>query len=260
MKVIRLFSKEPLRNFTYILYSEKSDEVICIDPLDPDLVMKALEEKQLKLKTIINTHEHWDHIAGNDKLRERYQAKIMAHEKNQGGIPHLDYPLKKGDRIILDENHYLEVMDTPGHTFAHLCLLAMKDSTPFAVFTGDTVFNAGVGNCHNGGDPEVLYETISDQFFELPEDIILYPGHEYWENNLKFTLSLEPGNTEAQTRYDCLKLGNSSELATLGDEKKYNTFFRLGSYELKSKLFNGKADSVSDKKVFLKLRELRNNW
>ena len=89
----------------------------------------------------------------------------------------------------------LEALDTPGHTMSHVCLLSHAD-TP-ALFCGDTLFNAGAGNCHNGGHPHELYQTFVRQLAKLPDATRIYPGHDYWENNLGFTLDREPDNARA---------------------------------------------------------------
>ena len=93
-------------------------------------------------------------------------------------------------------------------TLAHLCLLLEGPGGPKGIFSGDTLFNAGVGNCHNGGDPEVLFETVSKQLKDLPGDVLLYPGHEYLENNLGFTLDREPSNGDAKTLLDEVQKSN----------------------------------------------------
>ena len=78
----------------------------------------------------------------------------------------------------------------------HICLRSHGDQP--ALFSGDTLFNAGAGNCHNGGDPTTLYATFADQLARLPDDTRVYPGHDYIENNLRFTLEREPDNAAAQ--------------------------------------------------------------
>src|SRR5678816_4869986 len=77
----------------------------------------------------------------------------------------------------------------------HVCLRSHTDHP--ALFCGDTLFNAGAGNCHNGGHPSELYKTFSEQLERLPGSTSIYPGHDYIENNLKFTLDREPDNGDA---------------------------------------------------------------
>ena len=171
--------------------------------------------------------------------------------------------LPAGDIITVGKSVELEALDTPGHTMSHVCLLSRTDRP--ALFCGDTLFNAGAGNCHNGGHPNELYMTFSNQLATLPDDTLVYPGHDYIINNLQFTLSREPGNAEAQSLKDRLieQDPNEALVTTLGLEKAVNTFFRLRNPEVIEKLreeFPDLPAEPDDKTVFLKLRELRNNW
>ena len=153
----------------------------------------------------------------------------------------------------------LEVLDTPGHTMAHVCLLS-KTQTP-ALFSGDTLFNAGVGHCHAGGDPEVLAQTVLTQMAALPDSTLLYPGHDYIVNNLRFTLDREPGNQVAQTLLKQVESQdpNQALITNLGVERQINTFFRTDSAEVIENLPQ-LASSASQREVFLALRECRNSW
>lgn len=258
MKIHQVYTASELRNFTYLI--ELSDgSAISIDPWDEKLVNKLLTDKQLTLKAIINTHEHWDHIQGNPALVAQHGCEVWAHANGQGKIPGLSRTLVAGEKIALDSGVELQVLDTPGHTFAHLCFLVLDNSQIKAVFTGDTLFNAGVGHCRSG-DAEVLYQTISKQFHSLPDDVVVYPGHEYLENNLRFTLSLEPDNPDAQSWLQrALKSDPTVAPITtcIGDERLFNSFFRLDSPQIRERL---DCQSVSEEQVFIALRSLRDNW
>lgn len=257
MKVRQIYTNNSLRNFTYII--EFSDNrAICIDPFYAEQVLAYLKDQSLELEAIINTHEHHDHVAGNKRLVNVTECEVWAHENAKGKIVGVDRFLKKGEVIELDGDSYLEILDTPGHTFAHLCIKLISNGRVKAVFTGDTLFNAGVGNCHNGGDPTVLYESVSKQLATLDDEVKIYPGHDYWRNNLGFTKSVESSNKDADfymKRYlDELAEGNFL-VSNIGIEKKINAFLRLDSTEIKKKV-----GVDTPKEVFLKLRELRNNW
>jgi hydroxyacylglutathione hydrolase len=146
---------------------------------------------------------------------------------------------------------------------SHVCLLSRTDQP--ALFSGDTLFNAGAGNCHNGGHPEALYDTFSQQLAKLRDETLIYPGHDYIENNLRFTLSREPDNRRAQEMLEKLKGQDPSRayVSTLAVERDINTFFRLTSPSVIAKLreaFPDLAEKPDPRSVFLKLRELRNKW
>jgi hydroxyacylglutathione hydrolase len=145
----------------------------------------------------------------------------------------------------------------------HICLRSHTEQP--ALFSGDTLFNAGAGNCHNGGDPAALYATFANQLATLPDDTRVYPGHDYIENNLRFTLAREPGNEAARallpevTGHDPA----ASRVTTLGEEKQFNTFLRLASPGVIAALrasFPDLPEQPDPETVFVRLRELRNSW
>lgn len=259
MKIHQLYTQNQLRNYTYIIELDDYAAIV-IDPWDAGVIKTFLLEKSLSLKSIINTHEHWDHTQGNQALVEEYSCEVLAHTNGAGKIPCLTRELQGGEVIELDKKNQLEVLNTPGHTFAHLCFKVIEGGIDKAVFTGDTLFNAGVGNCHNGGDVEVMYDTIVEQFQTLKDDVNVYPGHDYLENNLQFTLHLEPSNEVAKqwlerVQTDLYKPGDI--VTTIGDEKMFNTFMRLDNSEI---IKNLSLNIRSSKEVFVALRAKRNSW
>ena len=134
-----------------------------------------------------------------------------------------------------------------------------------ALFSGDTLFNAGAGNCHNGGHPDELYDTFANQLEKLPENTLIYPGHDYLVNNLKFTLDREPDNAVARQMLVEHENQDPAEalVTTLAQEREMNTFFRLDSPSVIATLqadFPEIGDKPDPRSVFLKLRELRNAW
>ena len=121
------------------------------------------------------------------------------------------------------------------------------------------------GNCHNGGNVDALFTSFADQLSRLPDDTQLYPGHDYIENNLKFTLAREPDNADAAAWLPRVQGqgGDSAPVTTLADEKRINTFLRLGSASVIASLreaFPDLPEQPDARTVFAKLRELRNRW
>lgn len=259
MQIHQVYTHNQLRNFTYVIeLNDKS--CLVLDPWDENQVNAALTAHKLRLSAIINTHEHWDHTQGNAALVEQHKCEVWAHKNGEGKIPGMSRSLQAHEVIELDAGTRLKVLDTPGHTFAHLCFVLLDNDQEKAVFTGDTLFNAGVGNCHNGGDPGVLFETITQQFYGLDDAVVVYPGHDYLENNLNFTLDLEASNSEAKdwlARVKTVDPAVNPLLTSIGDERKFNTFFRLANEEIRGTLA---LPTNTDKEVFLALRERRNRW
>jgi len=145
----------------------------------------------------------------------------------------------------------------------HICLRSHTEQP--ALFSGDTLFNAGAGNVHNGGDVNALYATFVEQLARLPDNTQVYPGHDYIENNLRFTLAREPDNAAAKALLPSVADHDpaKSAVTTLAQEKLINTFLRLSSPSVIARLresFPDLPDEPDAKTVFTKLRELRNQW
>jgi hydroxyacylglutathione hydrolase len=263
MHIERIWPANDYRNFHYLIACPETGEALAVDPLDWQMCLAAAQARGWQVTQILNTHEHGDHTGGNAGLVGATGAKLMAHAAAASRIGGVDRGLGKGDVIRVGKTVELECLDTPGHTMSHICLLSHTEQP--ALFSGDTLFNAGAGNCHYGGRPESLYETFAAQLARLPDSTRLYPGHEYLTRNLEFTLDREPGNTDAEHLLHRVK-GMKAEdvpVTTLGEEKRVNTFFRLRSpvvIERLRRLFPDIGEKPDAKTVFLKLRELRNSW
>ncbi|MBV9913485.1 MAG: MBL fold metallo-hydrolase [Sinobacteraceae bacterium] len=263
MLIERIWSGNSYRNFHYLIASAESGEALAIDPLEWRLCLDRARERGWQITQIVNTHEHRDHTGGNAGLVKATGAKLLAHAAAAARIGGVDRGLAKGDVIRIGRDAELECLDTPGHTLAHVCLFAHAAQP--ALFCGDTLFNAGAGNCHNGGDPARLYDTFSMQLSQLPDTTRIYPGHEYLARNLEFTLDREPDNAAAGARLQATRTLQPADMPvmTLGEEKLCNTFLRLGSATLIERLradFPQLSTRPEPREVFLRLRELRNRW
>ncbi len=266
MIVERIWTANAYRNYNYLVACGETGEALAIDPLDHGQCLAVAKKNGWRITQILNTHEHHDHTGGNAAVVEATGAKVIAHHASGHKIAGVDRGVKAGDVVRVGTSVELECMDTPGHTMCHICLRAhARGSQPSAIFSGDTLFNAGAGNCHNGGDPALMYATFVNQLATLPDDTIVYAGHDYIENNLNFTLAREPDNADAKALLPQVADHDpaTARLMTLGDEKRYNTFFRLSSPSVIAALreaFADLPDKPDAKTVFLKLRELRNRW
>jgi hydroxyacylglutathione hydrolase len=263
MIVKQIWTANAYRNFNYLIACDETGEALAIDPLDHEKCLRSAEENGWTITQILNTHEHGDHTGGNAPMVRATRAKLLAHKNAKDKIAGIDRGLSAGDVIKVGKTVELEALDTPGHTMSHVCLLSHTDQP--ALFCGDTLFNAGAGNCHHGGHPEALYKTFSEQLARLPKSTLIYPGHDYIENNLRFTLSREPDNKTAREMLDRLtgQDPNTAYVSTLDVEGQINTFFRLSSPTVIAKLreaFPDLPEKPDQRTVFLKLRELRNAW
>jgi len=261
--VEQIWTGNSYRNFNYLIACPETGEALAVDPLDHKKCLARAKERGWEITQILNTHEHGDHIGGNKAMIAATGAKLLAHVNAADKIPGMDRGLAAGDVVNVGKTVELESLDTPGHTMSHVCMLSHTE-TP-ALFCGDTLFNAGAGNCHNGGHPNELYETFATQLSKLPDKTLIYPGHDYISNNLEFTLDREPDNEKAEKLLEKISDQNPDDalVSTLALEKDINTFFRLQSPSVIARLreaFPDLSDDPDPRTVFLKLRELRNSW
>lgn len=243
MQVIQHFLNNPLRNFNYIVISEKSRDAVFIDPFDISQTLPLAQKANVTPKYLLNTHAHHDHVKDNDKFLE-----IPGTKKIQ---------LKDKERFSLSESESIECRLTPGHMIVHHCFFLYENGELVSVISGDTLFNAGVGNCKNGGDPELLYETIKNVFLPLNDDLNLWPGHDYFLNNLKFAKTVDPNNKEIDKyilKREAQDLNQEFLDTTIGEERRLNPFFRAFQKDFQN--MHGKEE----KELFLWLRAQRDQW
>ena len=184
--ILKTFREPPIDNNNYLLIDEESKEAVLVDCSAVDNNIKIeLENANAKLKYILLTHGHFDHVAG---IRPT-DAKVVMNENdlsilNQAnmylpafGIPEITIPkidifVKDGDVLKLG-NTDIKVIHTPGHTQGGVCYLIDNK-----LFSGDTIFHESVGRCDlEGGDFVQIVDSIKTKIFTLPDSIIIYPGH-----------------------------------------------------------------------------------
>ena len=263
MLVERIWSGNSLRNFHYLIACPQTGEALAVDPLEWQLCLEAAQRHGWEITQILNTHEHEDHTGGNVPLQAATRAQVLAHAGAASRIGGVDRGLQQGDVIKVGRTVELESLDTPGHTMTHVCLLSHTEQP--ALFCGDTLFNAGAGNCHNGGDPQRLYDTFATRLAALPDATRVYPGHEYLARNLEFTLDREPSNRDAASLLEEARSvrPNQAPVTTLAQEKRINTFLRLQNPAVIARLrekFPDLPERPEPRTVFVRLRELRNSW
>ena len=261
MIVEQIWTNNAYRNFNYLVACPETGEAMAIDPLEHLQCIACAQEKGWKITQILNTHEHRDHIGGNAAMMKATDAKLLAHAQAGSRIEGIDRGLEAGDVVRVGTTVELLVLDTPGHTMSHICLL--HDSEDPTLFSGDALFAAGAGNCRGGGDPTKLFETFSQQLSQLSGSTQVYPGHDYLATNLGFTLDREPNNVRASTLLSEVSQSNQPLVTTMALEREINTFLRLDNETVIRRLrdsFPDMPEQPSTREVFLRLRELRDQW
>ena len=162
-----------MANFTYLIIDEEEKEIAIIDPSwDLDKIFGIIKRNSYRVKFIINTHTHFDHILGNEQVLAITNCQIVQHENS---MDRHDIAVKDGDRIRVG-NIVIDILHTPGHSKDSICLIV--DSK--IIFTGDTLF---VGNCGRidlpGGNVNEMYDSLLRRIIKLNDELILYPGHNY---------------------------------------------------------------------------------
>lgn len=176
--MIRTITVGSLSTNCYVLIDDKSQEGIIIDPGDePAKIIKFLKTSLLRIKYIINTHSHSDHIGADSEIKTFTGAEIMIHRMD---ARMLNMMLSISANKFLEEQNKikigfftLNVLHTPGHTPGSICLLGEG-----FIFTGDTLFAGGVGRWDlPGGSEKTLRESISSKLIPLDNSLVVYPGH-----------------------------------------------------------------------------------
>lgn len=189
--IIERITVGPVQTNCYILAPGRDQDAILIDPGGEERrIRKALREYGLTPRCIINTHGHFDHIGCDDK----FSVPVYIHREDQAMLKdaHLNFsyffskPFSlaeieiravKDKDLITEAGIVLEVLHTPGHSPGGISLLLKKPDKK-ALFTGDTLFFHGVGRTDfPGSDESLLFNSIHQKLFSLPDDITIYPGH-----------------------------------------------------------------------------------
>lgn len=237
-------------NYSYVV--EAGDTAAIIDPGEADPLISYLDEHHAKPELVLITHYHRDHIGGISALQKKYTIKVV------GPAPpllELDVTCSPGDPIVLGSVQF-DVLDTAGHSFPHV---TYYEPSRRWLFSGDCLFGAGCGRIA-GSAAATMWKSIQS-LAALPDDTLMFFGHEYTLSNLAFAAAAEPGNSAIHKRRQRvelqLKKGEYSSPSTLAEEKATNPFLRVHSSEIRQKL---NMMDASDLAVFTALRAAKNSF
>ncbi len=242
-------------NYSYVIIDKKTFTSAVIDPSEADPIIKEIEENNLKLKYIFNTHHHYDHIGGNKKLKEKYNCKIIGFEEDKNRIPEIDITLKDNEKWKSELFECL-ILHIPGHTSGHICIYIKELN---ALFTGDTLFSLGCGRIFEGTYEE-MYNSLN-KLKKFPLNTKIYCGHEYTKKNSDFCLSIDSKNSKLINKIDeinkNIQNGNPTIPSILGEEIECNVFLRSDNAEIQKQLGINGGNSIE---AFTKLRDLKDNF
>jgi len=242
-------------NYAYVISDYSSKTVGVVDPSEAQPIISFLENENIKLNYILNTHHHFDHVGGNAELKKKYNAKVVGFAGDKHRIPEIDIAIKDNERWIFGKSS-IKILHIPGHTSGHICFFFEKEKI---AFTGDTLFSLGCGRIFEGDHKQMLNSL--NKIKNLPKETKIYCGHEYTHKNAEFCMKYENNNVDLRKKFEQIKKLRSQNLPTipsiLGDELKSNIFLRCDQKELKNKL---NMKNQEDLEVFRKVRDLKDSF
>ncbi len=239
-------------NFGFLIHDEKTGKTISIDAGDENVIFKILKKNNWVLSDIFITHHEWDHTDGLPALKKATGAKIYAPLLERDKIITYDKLVKGGDIIPFGEFEFT-VINTFGHTLGHV---AYFEKNSKSLFCGDALFSLGCGRMREG-TPEMMWEGLK-RLNELPDETLVYCGHEYSKDNAKFARFIDPNNEKLKIRQkeidEQLAKGEFTIPTSLGDEKIMNPFLRCEDEMIAKKMGLENKDAIA---VFASLRKAK---
>ena len=228
-------------NYSYLIIDETNKNACVVDPGESIPIINFVENNNIKLKYILNTHHHYDHIGGNLELKEKYGSKIVAFKNDKSRITEIDV-LVQNNQIWKADNFEAKIYHTPGHTSGHIAFYFFNEKK---IFTGDTLFSLGCGRIFEGTYKE-MFNSLN-KIKKLPKETKIYCGHEYTLQNSNFCIQQDPKNSKLKDKIIKIKKKLENGLPTLPT---------ILSEEIECNIFR-KAQNIE---AFSKLRDLKDNF
>ena len=221
-------------NYSYLIIDEINKNACVVDPGESIPIINFIENNNIKLKYILNTHHHYDHIGGNLELKKKYGSKIVAFKNDKDRIPEIDV-FVEDDQIWKANNFEAKIYHIPGHTSGHIAFYFFNEKK---IFTGDTLFSLGCGRIFEGTF-EQMFNSLC-KIKKLPKETEIYCGHEYTLKNSDFCIQQDHENSKLKKKISKIKKKLENGLPTiptiLGEELESNIFLKAKNIETFSKL------------------------
>ena len=175
-------------NYSYLIIDESNHNACVVDPSEAKPIINFIENRQINLKYILNTHHHYDHVGGNLELKKKYNSTVVGFEGDKDRIPEIDI-LVKDNQVWKEDNFEAKIIHIPGHTTGHIGFYFINEKI---IFTGDTLFSLGCGKIFEGTYNQ-MYKTLN-KLKDLPQDTKIYCGNEYTLKNSRFCIQQDPSN------------------------------------------------------------------
>ena len=242
-------------NYSYLIHDQISNTIAIVDPSEFTPCDTIINKNYQKLDFILNTHHHYDHVGGNEELKNKYNSKVLGFENDKNRIPHIDKALKDNQEFRIGTLDFTTIF-IPGHTRGHVAFYFKKEKV---VFSGDTLFSLGCGRVFEGTYRQ-MFQSLN-KLKNLPGETKVYCGHEYTFKNLEFCLKFNPNNNFLKKKKNNIELSLKNKKPTIPstiiDEIKANIFFRVNDPDVKKAI---NLENSSDIEIFTKLRDLKDNF
>ena len=242
-------------NYAYIIRDEQTNKNILVDAPEHAPIERYLDDKDMNLDFILITHHHSDHIDGINHLKLKYSPKVIGAKRDRHRLPQLDIEVEEGKQLTIGSKTF-DIYDVDGHTVGHIAYSLLEDK---ALFTGDSLMVMGCGRLFEGS-PEDMWKSL-EKLKQLPEDFMIYSGHEYTKSNIEFAVTVDPQNEKLLSRrtkeLEQLQKGLPTVPSTLREELDTNPFLRESELSIVDHLDMANLDPISR---FAKIRALKDNF
>ena len=242
-------------NYAYLVRDVASGQVAVVDAPEAAPIMAALNSRGWSADQVWITHHHGDHVDGVAALVEEYGARTVGHAADKARLPALDMAVSEGDTVTLGESS-ARIIDVSGHTIGHIAFVMDADN---AAFTADSLMALGCGRVFEGTH-DMMWNSLS-KFLDMPDDMMIYSGHNYGVANGKFALSIEPENAALKDRIARIESANAAGEpivpVSMAEERATNPFLRAVEPSVKAAVGLVGADDAS---TFAEVRRRKDSF